>query len=292
MFLMNPKFFPDYDMSGETGVEVTDNTADQSTEDEVVSDTTEETTETGTDEAETETDSSAETDEAEAKPERDRERDAIAAAARREAERRLKERDEEFARRFEGFSNPITGQPIRSEKDYFDALDAQAQLRTANELKSHGVDPKILEEAINNSPIVRQANSVLQTMQKQESERMIADDIAAISKIDSDIQTFDDLAQSENFQEVMNLVKSNQLRLADAYRLANFERLAQKQLQAAKQAAVNQARGKNHLTATGGTSNTADGMVDIPDNAKAAWKRAYPDLSPSELKKKYNHSIS
>ena len=55
--------------------------------------------------------------------------DKVWEAARKRAEREAKQqivnRDRQFAERFKGFKNPVTGAPIQSEADYFAALDAQ-----------------------------------------------------------------------------------------------------------------------------------------------------------------------
>ena len=71
------------------------------------------------------------------------EENAKYAAARRRAEqefaKRQRESDLAFERRFAGYTNPITGQPIRSQKDYFDALDAQEKLQMEQSLQSGSV---------------------------------------------------------------------------------------------------------------------------------------------------------
>ena len=75
------------------------------------------------------------------------EENAKYAAARRRAEAEFYQKqqtmDAEFAKRFEGCENPITHQPIKTQKDYFDALDAQ---ETLQELSKHGVGYEAIKD--------------------------------------------------------------------------------------------------------------------------------------------------
>ena len=92
-------------------------------------------------ESEAEVNETPETPEAE--PE---DRNAAFARVRREAEakanRKMSALDAEVAERFKGLSNPITGQPITSAREYFDALDAQEKLATQKKLADNGIDPE------------------------------------------------------------------------------------------------------------------------------------------------------
>ena len=98
------------------------------------------------------------------------EENAKYAAARRRAEqefaKRQRESDLAFERRFAGYTNPITGQPIRSQKDYFDALDAQEKLQMEQSLQSGSVTAdelnSYIEKQINNNPAILQAQQIIE----------------------------------------------------------------------------------------------------------------------------------
>lgn len=217
-------------------------------------------------------------------------RNAIAAAARREAEAKLKERDAEYTRRFGHLKNPITGQPIQSEKDYFEALDAQETIRRNQELQEKGIDPSIIDRAIANNPVVRQAEMVIEQNKQQMLANDIENQLKIINALDPSIKTFNDLANVGDQQLMLDLVNRGYA-LSDAYKIANFDNLIGKKSAAAEQKAINQAKGKSHLTPTSSGSTQDDGMKDIPDSALAKWKAFFPDDTPKQLKERYNRAI-
>ena len=217
------------------------------------------------------------------------------AAARRQAEEQLREYqhqkellDTEFAKRFEGYTNPITGQPVKTSKDYLEALDAQQRLETNRRLEENGINPAIIENAINNNPVVMQAQEILRMNQIEQAKISMQNDITEISKLDASIKTIDDLGNKPYAQDLISYVNSG-LSLIDAFKLANFESLINQKSEASKQAAINQAKGKAHLSATDGISNS-DELLDIPENEISKWKAFFPDASMKELKEKYNRT--
>lgn len=216
-------------------------------------------------------------------------RNAIAAAARREAEGKLRERDAEIKRRFGNYKNPITGKAIETEKDYFEALDAQETLRRNQELESKGIDPSIIDDAIKNNPVVRQAQMVLEQNQQQLLQNDIAEQIKQISALDPSIKSFEDLANIKNQDALLSMVQKG-YSLVDAFKLANYDELMGKSKAAAEQKAINQAKGKSHLTPTTSGASANDGLEDIPVNQLDKWRAFFPDASEKELKEKYNRS--
>lgn len=214
------------------------------------------------------------------------------AAARRRAEAEFKaeleRRDAEYARRFGNIVNPITGLPIKSEKDYFEALDAQETLRLNEQVQSAGIDPSVIEQMIARSPMVAQANMILETQRRNEADRLIAEGVAEISKIDPDIKSLQDIPQ-EQMPRIIERVKAG-LSLSDAYKIENMDKLIGKSNDAATQRAINNAKNKNHLNTHSGISDN-ENLQEIPSEALEAWKMAYPELSYKELRKKYNDTL-
>ena len=222
-------------------------------------------------------------------------RNAIFAEARRVAEANARKAqkaiDNEYVRRFGNLKNPETGQPIRSQSDYLAALDAQERMKARAQLQQQGVDPSVLDNAISNAlannPAIRQAEAVMAQAKQEQIFGQIGSEVAVLHEIDPSINTVFDVPP-----DVVNIVtRSNgAINLVDAYKIANFGKVSQNQQAAIQQQAINQAKGKQHLSPVNGVS-TPDEGVDIPESELAIWKEAFPDASKAELRKKYNQTL-
>ncbi len=216
---------------------------------------------------------------------------AIYAEARRVAEANARKAqkaiDDEYVRRFGNLKNPLTGQPIRSQADYLAALDAQEEKRTRERLQQNGIDPTLLDNAVANNPLVRQAQAVMAKAQQEQIFGQIGSEVEVLHQIDPAINTVFDVPP-----DVVNIVtRSNgAINLVDAYKIANFGKVSQSQQAAIQQSAINQAKGKQHLSPVNGVS-TPDEGVEIPESELAIWKEAFPDASKAELRKKYNQTL-
>ena len=210
---------------------------------------------------------------------------AIAAAARRKAEAEMKARDAEYARRFGNLVNPKTGQPIRSERDYLAALDAQEEMKAKEQLKQSGVDPNLLDNLIANNPAVRQAQAVMAQAQQQATIGQINADVAELGKLDPSIVSLETVPP-----DVIRMSMERQMSLVDAYKIVNFGQVNSSQQAAIQQAAINQAKGKSHLNPVNGVA-VQDNSVEIPQTELALWKSYFPNKSAEELKKMYNDEL-
>lgn len=231
---------------------------------------------------------------AEEKPVQSAEDNAKYAAARREAEAQAKAEKERmdniFAERFKGYKNPITGEEITGVESYISALDAQKEYQAKQQAKQAGLDPSLIDEIVNNNPVIKQAQAVIAEQERLNQEKMIQTELEQIHALDSTIKTPDDLLNMENFGEFKGYVNKG-YSFIDAYKLANFSKLQNKQFEAAQQSAINKAKSTSHLNATNGIATGSKEMVDIPTSELAVWKECYPGLSMSELKKKYNDTL-
>ena len=220
------------------------------------------------------------------------------AAARRQAEREFQAKqsqvDNYYATKFAGYTNPLTNQPIRSEQDYRDALDAQEVVKQRQELQSKGIDPDMLSQIVNqqveNNPVVRQAQEVMQRTINDQSNQMITEDLKEIMRIDPSVKSVDDIAKLPNVSQILSLTQTG-MRFSDAYKVANMDSLINNKAGAAKQAAINNMKGTQHLNATNNINSASDSSVDIPSSELSNWQDAYPNLSMAELKKKYNQTL-
>ena len=221
------------------------------------------------------------------------------ATARRQAEREFTERqksvDLEYQRRFSGYVNPLTNQPIRSQKDYLDALDAQEVVKQRQELQEKGIDPDMLSQIVSkqveNNPVVRQAQEVMQQTINNQSNQMISEDIKEIMRIDPSVKSMEDVAKSPNISQILSLTTEKNISFSDAFKLVNMDSLISNKAVSAKQSAINNIKGTQHLNATNNISANNDSSVDIPSSELVNWQDAYPDLSMTDLRKKYNQTL-
>lgn len=214
-------------------------------------------------------------------------KNAFAAQIRRSTEADFqKKRDAEFARRFGNYTNPETGAKILTEADYFEALDAQERMKAKAELESKGIDYSMIEQIVNNSPKIREAEEVLQRMRQQEVNQKIQNDLAELNKLDPSITTLETVPP-----EVLNAANQKRINLVDAYMITNFGKVSAQQTSAIQQRTINQIAGKAHLAPVGGVV-ADDGLADIPEGQRSDWEAAFPNLSYAELKKKYNRSLN
>jgi hypothetical protein len=157
-------------------------------------------------------------------------------------------------------------------------------------LQEKGIEPDVLERIINESPAIREAQQILEENKKAEANRLLEADLKVLSEIEPSIKTIEDVAKHESYEKVLAYVQ-NGLGLADAFKLANYDSLVTKKSEAVKQAAVNQAKSKNHMETTNGVAVASETLMPIPNGVLAKWKMAYPELSMEQLTKKYNDSI-
>ena len=227
--------------------------------------------------------------------EQSRETNAAFANMRRELEamkRQQQEIDASYARQYGHLVNPETNQPIRGAKDYFEALAAQERIAAREQLQQANVDPSLIDRMIQNSPAIRQAEAATAELNNIRAKQMMEEDFKEVLKMDPTLASQDDIINADNYQAVVNYVATHPgMRFSDAYKLVNFDRLASSRTQAAKQAAINDVKGKNHLS-TGAALNVADNQEDIPASMIEQYKELFPDKSMKELKSLYNQTIA
>ena len=184
------------------------------------------------------------------------------------------------------------GQPVRSVKDLFAALDAQAaahRQEAAARAAGAGMPapsgmgmpaPEAMgapapapaagtpgavavpgAQAAEQAPVVQRAMQLVQRAQRSEGERVLNSQIRRISELDPTVKTLADIAGMDTFPQFDALVRSG-VPLDVAYKAVNFERLARGKAAAARQAAINAARGKGHLAPAGGAGPAPGGLTE------------------------------
>ena len=154
------------------------------------------------------------------------------------------------------------------------------------ELEDKGIDPKAIEQIINNSPRMKEAERMLADYHRREVEQLIEKDIAELNTFDPNITSFDTIPL-----EVRQHAQANNISLVLAYKDLNFGKVTQQKESAIRQTTINQLSGKAHLAPANGVV-AADNLVDIPANEYDTWQRGFPNLSALELKKKYNSFLN
>lgn len=240
---------------------------------------------------ETEDEAEEETEETEEESEDFKtEENARYASIRRKAEADAKAKaDARIAQICKGVVHPRTGQPITTLEEYEDALYIQDKMARDKALQDKGVDPRIIDQAIQNNPTVRQAEAVLQQQQLALAQQKLEADLAEISKIDPSIKSFKDLDKLESIGEIMRKIGEG-WNLIDAFKTVEFENILARGKAGAKQSAINQTRGKAHLQGADSLAEDTD-EVEIPKAEYESLKEVFPNKTGKELKKLYNQTL-
>lgn len=236
---------------------------------------TAELTEDETSEADEEETGEEETGDSEPEPQ-SAEENARYAAIRRRAEEDAKRRYEseigqmnaQITAMCRGITHPVTGQPITNVRDYVDALAIQQRQTNEQELQEKGVDPTIIDRMIAANPTVMQAQQVIEHAQQAETQARLERDIAEISKIDPNIKSLGDLASLPTYAQMVEFCMHTKASIVDAYKVVNFDNRSQ----AARQQAINQMRGKNHLASQGTGVAQSDEYVEVPAEIMSRMK--------------------
>lgn len=223
--------------------------------------------------------------------------DSVWAIARKRSEREAQARiDRQIAQRFGQYKNPATGKNIATLDDYFAAMDAQAEQSrqeaidrmTANQSREQ---QEALRQILANDPEKRRLNARVQELeQKQIDEQAGAAfnrDFAELQKLEPTLKTVNDLEKLDGFDKIVQLVQKKGLDMVTAYKAVNFGRATQASQAAGKQAAINAAKGKNHLAAHDGQAQPGTQKV-MSESMLNLAKEAFPDKSDAEIQKLYN----
>lgn len=236
-----------------------------------------------------------ETHEEAAEPQFDTNRaNAAFASMRREleaAKRSQQEIDAMYARQYGAYTNPETGQPITSARDYFEAMEAQERMQARAQLQENNIDPRMIDNMIANSPAVRQAKAATAELNSYRASRMMDEDFKKVLSLDPTKTSEEDILNDPSYLSVVGYIETHPgTRFDEAYKIINFERLADSRGAAAKQSVINQVKSKNHLS-TGASIDVQDSDEEIPASMVDKYKEAFPEKSMKELKALYNKTL-
>lgn len=191
-----------------------------------------------------------------------------------------------------GLKNTVTGQPITSMEE-FDEWNRQfSEAKLQRDLKAGKLTAEGLTAAIDNHPVVQQAQRLIaqeadakQAQQMAAAKEKIEAEIAQIHKIDASISTLEDLARAPYWPQLYEMTRRG-YSVQDAHYLLNHERLEKARLEAARQQGMNAARSKDHLIATG--TPRGGGTVSVPAADMAMFRQFNPDATDAEIQAYYN----
>ena len=187
-----------------------------------------------------------------------------------------------------GMKNPYTGEQITNMEQFV----AYRQQHGQEQMKQGKLTPEALDKAIEEHPAVQQAQRLVQQAAEQERQRLqeedqavIAKELEAIRSRDPSVQTVQDLLKLPEGKKIEELVRRG-YSFEDAHYLATRERREREVTEKAKQQAMVSARGKEHLTGTGGARG--DGAITVPGNVMALYRKLNPKASEAEIIASYN----
>jgi len=205
------------------------------------------------------------------------------------ANKRLADTDAMFARQFGKYTNPETGQPIRSAQDYYEAMAAQERMNAREQMQQNGIDPNVIDNLIANSPAVRQAQAATAELNNYRAQQKLEADYKEILALDPSLNSVEDILNDPSMPLMAERVAQG-MSLVDAYKIVNFNKVFNSKEAAVKQQTINQVKGKNHLS-TGAAVTVSSDLEDIPADMLEDFKDRFPEKSPKELKALYNKAI-
>lgn len=191
-----------------------------------------------------------------------------------------------------GLKNTVTGEPITS-MEQFNAWKQQfADAKLRRDLQAGKLTPEALADAIGNHPTVKQAQQLVdqntaaqQAQEAAAAKAKIDGEIAEIHKIDESIGSLEDLMKASYWPELYAMTKKG-YSLKDGHFLLNYARLEQAKLEAARQQGMVNARGKDHMTASG--TPQGGGAVSVPAADLAMFRQFNPNATDAEIQAYYN----
>lgn len=227
------------------------------------------------------------------------ERSRMQAEHRRQIEAVIRAERERAAGLFQAakLKNTFTGKDITTVEE-FEAWKSDYEARQLEQAMEGGkLTPALLQQAIAGHPDVRQARELVQGWQdaqrraSQEAEQARLDaakvrmdaEFAEISKLDPAVKGLGDALKAPWGKAFYDYVKKGNSFL-DAFYLSNRERLTASAAEAARQQALTQQRGKEHLTAT---KVQGDGAPAVPSEEMALFKELNPTATEAEIRAYY-----
>lgn len=220
---------------------------------------------------------------------------AVAAALEQQKKQTEQDWDKFFAG--SGLKNTITGEPIRTRKEYEAWQQAFQTQQMQQKLKAGELTPELIQQLISQNPVVAQAQQLMdqrnqeQARQAQQAQQdKIREEIAEIGKLDSRIKEAKDLVNlpEEEYTAFRSYVDKG-YGFLDSWRLSHMDQIADQRAQQARQQALANSRGKEHLRSSGKSQGT--GAVSVPPEVMRNYRLFNPKATDAEIQAHYNKSL-
>lgn len=216
------------------------------------------------------------------------------AAARREAERKAREaaqeasqlkRDNMIAKKYSKDYDVYSEADIK-EKFGDRGINTLEELEAAiqeQQYREAGIDPELINQSINNHPIVKKASEYVQTLEQQRQEQQIKEDFERLHKEipgTENIKTVEDLHKDAKWNDMWKYLEKG-VSMPDAYYLTHKNEIVEQRIKASTQKQLNNINGKSHIKSDG-NGVEIDGIV----LDESEWNMAKM-LSPNLTKQDY-----
>lgn len=143
---------------------------------------------------------------------------------------------------------------------------------------------KYLDGAISKNEDIIKAKEIIANQSKLDQDKLIGDQISKINKLNSKINTIDDLAKVDKYDELIDKVKKG-YDMVDAYQILYYNQIQSDNNKSAQINAINNVNSKSHLkTTNGGSSNS---VIKVPDDIMATYRHNSPNMTDKEIKSHY-----
>lgn len=133
--------------------------------------------------------------------------------------------------------------------------------------------------------LVQKAQEIVRKQEQQEADHFMEKEFLALQKEfpDCGLREVGDLLQTEAGKKALQLWKSVDIPLADAYAATHRVQIQEKQHAAIRQGILNQMNGKRHLTQTRGGQE----RLEMPADVRREFKKYFPNASNKEIERMY-----
>ena len=177
---------------------------------------------------------------------------------------------------YKGSVNPYTNRPIETEADY----EEYQQMYKEDVLSQLGVSKDFITKEIENNPIVKEAQRILEAQKAGQAKALFDSRLAEITKLNPDIKSIDDLMKMPNKAEFDDYVLNKHYDILDAYKLVNGDTKKK----------PNTSETKEHLIKTGGQGGGSVGL-EIPGELLDYYKETFPKETAAQLRTRYNRVL-
>lgn len=223
-----------------------------------------------------------------------REENAKYAAARRRAEQERDAAIEQVRRQQKqeideiisglGLTDQTTGKKVETKEDY-DRYREQLSTDAAEKVKKRaGMTDEQWNELIESQPEMKQARQAIRQAQEARARQAVNEQVQAIAQINPDIATLQDLSKLPEYGEMVKKVQAG-MSLLDAYKITTYNTQRTATAAGARQAAINNARGKEHLRRT---TERGSGEESVPKDVLEMYRLMNPTATDAEIRKHWN----